>query len=87
MFVLAVVGGGMAVGGLAQYALAQPGSRIGWAMALFTGVAGSLVGGILLNLLNGDGLLLRPGGLAGSYLGAFVLTAAWIRAEAGTGSD
>jgi uncharacterized membrane protein YeaQ/YmgE (transglycosylase-associated protein family) len=40
-------------------------------------LAGSFVGGLLISLLSGDGLALRPSGIIGSILGAVVLLAAW----------
>ena len=47
------------------------------ALMLVVGLAGSFVGGLLISLLSGDGLALRPSGIIGSILGAVVLLAAW----------
>jgi uncharacterized membrane protein YeaQ/YmgE (transglycosylase-associated protein family) len=44
---------------------------------LAVGLAGSFLGGLLISLLSGDGLALRPSGLIGSVVGAVVLLAAW----------
>ncbi|MGB4630025.1 MAG: GlsB/YeaQ/YmgE family stress response membrane protein, partial [Propionicimonas sp.] len=50
---------------------------IDWASAFVFGLAGSFVGGLLISLLAGDGLALRPSGIIGSLAGASILTAAW----------
>jgi uncharacterized membrane protein YeaQ/YmgE (transglycosylase-associated protein family) len=39
---------------------------------------------LLISLLSGDGLALRPSGLIGSILGAVVLLAAWRGIRGGT---
>ena len=57
-------------------ALASFAGAIG-ATLLVVGLAGSFVGGLLISLLSGDGLALRPSGIIGSILGALVLLAAW----------
>ena len=41
------------------------------------GLVGSFVGGLLISLLAGDGLDLRPSGIIGSLAGAIVVTAIW----------
>jgi uncharacterized membrane protein YeaQ/YmgE (transglycosylase-associated protein family) len=69
----------MAIGALAQLALGRAGTRIDWTMALVAGLGGSFVGGLLVSLLNGDGIDLRPSGLIGSLIGAVIVTALWIR--------
>jgi uncharacterized membrane protein YeaQ/YmgE (transglycosylase-associated protein family) len=50
---------------------------VNWAELLVVGLAGSFVGGLLISLVSGDGLALRPSGIIGSILGAVVLLAAW----------
>jgi uncharacterized membrane protein YeaQ/YmgE (transglycosylase-associated protein family) len=50
---------------------------INWAELLVVGLAGSFVGGLLVSLLSGDGLALRPSGLIGSIVGAVLLLLAW----------
>jgi uncharacterized membrane protein YeaQ/YmgE (transglycosylase-associated protein family) len=50
---------------------------INWAELLVVGLAGSFVGGLLISLINGDGLALRPSGIIGSIVGAVLLLAAW----------
>ena len=39
---------------------------------------GSFVGGLLISLLSGDGLDLRPSGIIGSIVGAVIVTAGWL---------
>jgi uncharacterized membrane protein YeaQ/YmgE (transglycosylase-associated protein family) len=46
-----------------------------WGRLLVAGVVGSFVGGLLSNLLSGDGLALRPAGLVGSVAGAVIVLA------------
>ena len=44
----------------------------------FATLAGlSLVGGLLVSLIAGDGLSLRPSGILGSLAGAVIITAGW----------
>jgi uncharacterized membrane protein YeaQ/YmgE (transglycosylase-associated protein family) len=67
---------GMFAGWIAHLLLARN-QPINWAELLVVGLAGSFVGGLLISLLSGDGLALRPSGIIGSILGAVVLLAAW----------
>lgn len=46
-------------------------------MALVTGLIGSFVGGLLISLLTGNGLSLRPSGIIGSIVGALLVTLAY----------
>ncbi|MCP3855395.1 MAG: GlsB/YeaQ/YmgE family stress response membrane protein [Actinomycetia bacterium] len=75
MLLLAILAAGMAVGAVAQLIMGTSGYRINWTVALVAGVGGSLVGGLLISFLAGDGLALRPSGLIGSLVGAVLLTA------------
>jgi uncharacterized membrane protein YeaQ/YmgE (transglycosylase-associated protein family) len=68
---------GMIVGAAAQLLLGRQGGRINWPLAFGTGLAGSFVGGLVVSLLSGDGLALRPSGIIGSIAGAVVVTLAW----------
>jgi uncharacterized membrane protein YeaQ/YmgE (transglycosylase-associated protein family) len=67
---------GMFAGWIAHLLLARN-QPINWAELLVVGLAGSFVGGLLISLLSGDGLALRPSGIIGSILGAVLLLAAW----------
>jgi uncharacterized membrane protein YeaQ/YmgE (transglycosylase-associated protein family) len=67
---------GMFAGWIAHLLLSRN-QPTNWAELLVVGLAGSFVGGLLLSLLSGDGLALRPSGLIGSIVGAVLLLAAW----------
>jgi uncharacterized membrane protein YeaQ/YmgE (transglycosylase-associated protein family) len=67
---------GMFAGWIAHLLLARN-QPINWAELLVVGLAGSFVGGLLISLLSGDGLALRPSGIIGSILGAVLLLVAW----------
>lgn len=69
----------MLVGWLAQLILGM-GTRPN-AQSLIAGLAGSFVGGLLVSLIAGDGLKLRPSGLIGSFVGAVVVLAIWGAVE------
>jgi len=77
MLILAIILFGMLVGAAAQLILGKERGAIDWAMAFTAGVAGSFIGGLLISLLAGDGLHLRPSGIIGSLVGALIVTAAW----------
>ena len=76
MILLFIMVWGMFAGWVAHLLLARN-QPINWAELLVVGLAGSLVGGLLVSLLSGDGLALRPSGIVGSTVGAVVLLAAW----------
>jgi uncharacterized membrane protein YeaQ/YmgE (transglycosylase-associated protein family) len=84
VLILAIIVFGMVVGGLAQLVLGQSARRMDWGMALVAGLVGSLVGGLLVSLLAGDGLDLHPSGIIGSVAGAVVVTAIWQWARTGS---
>lgn len=69
---------GIVTGGVAQLLLGRSMADIDWPTALVTGLLGSFVGGLLVSLLAGDGIKLRPSGLIGSIVGALLLS--WIGA-------
>ena len=66
---------GMLIGAGAQLILGREGGRIDWTTALIAGLVGSFVGGLLISLIAGDGLDLRPSGIIGSLVGAIIVTA------------
>lgn len=74
---MALLIGGMAIGAIAQFIVGRDGKRVDWTMALFAGFGGSFVGGLLVSLLAGDGLAIKPSGLIGSLIGALIVTAVW----------
>ena len=77
MLILAIILFGMLVGAAAQLILGRGGKGIDWTMAFVAGLVGSLVGGLLISLLSGDGLEFRPSGIIGSLIGALLVTAGW----------
>lgn len=87
MLILAIIVFGMVAGGLAQLIMGQSAWKINWSMAFAAGVIGSFVGGLLVSLISGDGLALRPSGIIGSLVGAVLVTAGWQwYVNRGTGS-
>ena len=83
MILLFILVFGMFAGWIAHLLLARN-QPINWAQLLVVGIAGSFVGGLLISLVSGDGLALRPSGIIGSVLGALVLLAAWHGIRGGT---
>jgi uncharacterized membrane protein YeaQ/YmgE (transglycosylase-associated protein family) len=77
MLILAIILFGMLVGAGAQLILGRSHGRIDWTRAIVAGLVGSFVGGLLISLLSGDGLDLKPSGILGSLAGAVLVTAAW----------
>jgi uncharacterized membrane protein YeaQ/YmgE (transglycosylase-associated protein family) len=77
MLIIGIVLFGMLVGAAAQLLLRTRGRGINWTLAIVAGLLGSFVGGLLISLLAGDGLALRPSGIIGSIGGAILVTLAW----------
>ena len=77
MLILGILLFGMLVGAAAQLLLGSRVHGINWTTALVAGLLGSFVGGLLVSLLAGDGVELRPSGIIGSIVGAVLLTLAW----------
>ena len=77
MLVLAIILFGMIIGAGAQLILGRSHGSIDWTMAIVAGLVGSFIGGLLISLLSGDGLDLRPSGIIGSLAGALVVTVGW----------
>ena len=75
MLIIGIILFGMVVGAGAQLILGK--KPVNWPMAFASGLAGSFVGGLLISLLSGDGLELRPSGLIGSLVGAVIVTGGW----------
>jgi uncharacterized membrane protein YeaQ/YmgE (transglycosylase-associated protein family) len=78
MLIIAIILFGMIAGAAAQLLLGKPAGGIDWSLAFGAGLAGSFVGGLLISLLSGDGLDLKPSGLIGSIIGAVIVTAGWL---------
>lgn len=77
MLIIAIIAFGALAGGLAQLLLGSSMQTVDWKVAILAGIAGSFVGGLVVSLLSGDGLDLRPSGIIGSILGAVVVTAGY----------
>jgi len=77
MLILAIILFGMLAGAAAQFLLGRERGRVDWTMAFIAGLVGSFVGGLVVSLLAGDGLDLRPSGIIGSIGGAVIVTALW----------
>ena len=75
MLILAIIVFGLAIGWVAQLILGMGSKPSG--ITLFAGLAGSFVGGLLISLVSGDGLALKPTGIIGSLIGAIVVLAIW----------
>ena len=78
MLILGIILFGMLIGAGAQLILGRSGRGVDWGLALVAGLVGSFVGGLLISLLAGDGLDLRPSGIIGSLVGALLVTAGWL---------
>ncbi|WP_134323621.1 hypothetical protein [Cumulibacter soli] len=77
MLIIAILVFGMVAGGLAQLLLGKRLQGVNWPLAFVAGVIGSLLGGLLISLLAGDGIELRPSGIIGSIVGAIIITAGY----------
>lgn len=77
MILLAILGIGMFAGWFANLVLGGGTQPKDWGQVLVAGVAGSLVGGLILNLLTGNGLDLSFSGIIGSTVGAIIVLAVW----------
>ncbi len=75
MIIFGIIGWGLLVGWIATMILGGPEHERDWGPMILAGLAGSFVGGLLVSLLSGDGLALRPSGLIGSVLGAVIVIA------------
>jgi uncharacterized membrane protein YeaQ/YmgE (transglycosylase-associated protein family) len=80
VLILGLIVFGLAVGWIAQL-IVGGGRRVDWAQSLVAGVVGSFVGGLVISLIAGDGLRLRPSGIIGSIGGAIVVLLIWNAAR------
>jgi uncharacterized membrane protein YeaQ/YmgE (transglycosylase-associated protein family) len=76
MLLLGIILFGMLVGAGAQLIVGKR-AKVDWGRALAAGIIGSFLGGLIISLLSGDGLALRPSGIIGSLAGAIIVTLAW----------
>ncbi|MGI9615439.1 MAG: GlsB/YeaQ/YmgE family stress response membrane protein [Acidimicrobiales bacterium] len=87
MLIIGILVFGMAIGALVQMILGRSSTRIDWGMALAAGLVGSFVGGLLISLIAGDGLSLRPSGIIGSLVGAAIVSVIWLRLDSGKAAE
>jgi uncharacterized membrane protein YeaQ/YmgE (transglycosylase-associated protein family) len=67
---------GLFAGWVAQL-LVGGGRQIDWVQSLVAGLVGSFVGGLIVSIIAGDGIRLRPSGIIGSIIGAVIVLAIW----------
>lgn len=77
MLIIGLILFGMIIGAVAQLILGRSARGIDWGLAFAAGLIGSFVGGLVISLLSGDGLELRPSGIIGSVVGALLVTLGW----------
>ncbi|MDV6272895.1 hypothetical protein R3Q06_05210 [Rhodococcus erythropolis] len=77
MLIIGILLFGIVIGAGAQLILGKTTARVDWTFAFIAGIGGSLVGGLLVSLIAGDGISLRPSGILGSLVGAVIITAGW----------
>ena len=87
-FILFLIVLGMAAGWAANLILGGGRRPRDWGELIVAGLVGSFVGGLLANLLAGNGFKFKPTGLIGSIVGAVVVLALWrgIKAATSTGA-
>lgn len=72
--ILALILIGIVAGGIAERVV-YPEWKIDWTEAFIVGLVGSFLGGIVANLIAGEGFAIHPAGLIGSIIGAIVVLA------------
>ena len=84
MLIIAIILLGMLAGAAAQLIFRSNKRPIDWTVAIVVGLIGSFVGGLLISLLNGDGIALRPSGIIGSIVGAVLALLAYRAVSGGS---
>ncbi len=72
---------GMVAGWAASLLIRRDKYPSDWGLLFLIGVSGSLIAGIVVNLLMGEGLRIRPGGVIGSIAVASLLLWLYTRAQ------
>lgn len=82
MLIIGIILFGLLVGAGAQLILGKSKNAVDWTLAFTAGIVGSFIGGLVVSLIAGDGISLRPSGIIGSLLGALLVTPLWQRFSA-----
>jgi uncharacterized membrane protein YeaQ/YmgE (transglycosylase-associated protein family) len=82
MLILYIIVIGLAAGWIADVVVNQRMRPNDWGSVMLLGLVGSFVGGLVVSLLAGDGLAIRPSGLIGSTLGALLIAGVAARNRA-----
>jgi uncharacterized membrane protein YeaQ/YmgE (transglycosylase-associated protein family) len=72
---------GMVAGWAASLLIRREKYPTDWGLLLGIGIAGSLIAGVLINLIMGEGFKIAPGGIIGSIVVACVLLWVYTRAQ------
>src|SRR5512139_2964113 len=72
---------GMVAGWAASLLIRREKYPTDWGVLFIIGISGSLIAGIIVNLLMGDGFRIRPGGIIGSIVVACILLWLYTRAQ------
>jgi len=72
---------GMVAGWAASLLIRREKHPTDWGLLLGIGIAGSLIAGIIINLLMGEGFKVRPGGVIGSIIVASILLWLYTRTQ------
>jgi len=72
---------GMVVGWAASLLIRREKYPTDWGVLFIIGIAGSLIAGIVVNLLMGEGFKIAPGGIIGSIAAACLLLWLYMRAQ------
>jgi len=72
---------GMVAGWAASLLIRREKYPTDWGLLLGIGIAGSLIAGILINLIMGEGFKIAPGGIIGSIAVACLLLLVYTRAQ------
>lgn len=74
--ILAFIVIGIAAGWVAERVVYRE-YEVNWTEAFIAGIAGSFVGGLIANLVAGEGFGLHPSGIIGSIIGAIIVLFIW----------
>lgn len=72
MLIIGILCFGILIGTVAAFFVSSADTR-DFGRNIIAGLVGSFVGGLLVSLISGDGLALRPSGLIGSVVGAVIV--------------